>query len=37
MAAMLDDVAKQANKKSIASIIQHGGDDVTCKSRNQEI
>jgi hypothetical protein len=27
MAAMLDDITKQANEK--ANVLQHGGDDVT--------
>jgi hypothetical protein len=33
MAAMLEDITKEANDKSFVIVFQHGGDDVTCKRR----
>jgi hypothetical protein len=33
MAAMLDDMTKEANKKFFVNVLQHGGDDVTCNRR----
>jgi hypothetical protein len=30
MAAMLDDITKEANEKSFVNVLQHGGYDVTC-------
>jgi hypothetical protein len=33
MAAMLEDITKEANDKSFVIVYQHGGDDVTCKRR----
>jgi hypothetical protein len=29
MAAMLEDITKQANVKYFVNVLQHGGDDVT--------
>jgi hypothetical protein len=33
MAAMLEDITKEAYDKYFVIIFQHGGDDVTCKPR----
>jgi hypothetical protein len=33
IAAMLEDITKEANEKSFVNVLQHGGDDVTCKRR----
>jgi hypothetical protein len=33
MAAMLDDITKEANEKSFDNDRQHGGYDVTCNRR----
>jgi hypothetical protein len=33
MAAMLDDITKEANEKYFVNVLQHGGYDVTCKRR----
>jgi hypothetical protein len=33
MAAMLDDITKEASEKSFVNILQYGGDDVTCNRR----
>jgi hypothetical protein len=30
MAAMLEDITKEANEKYFVNVLQHGGDDVTC-------
>jgi hypothetical protein len=33
MAAMLDDITKEANEESFVNVFQHGGDDFTCNRR----
>jgi hypothetical protein len=33
MAAMLDDITKEAKEKSFVNVLQHGGYDVTCNRR----
>jgi hypothetical protein len=33
MAAMLDDITKEANEKSFVVVLQHGGYDVTYNQR----
>jgi hypothetical protein len=33
VAAMLDDITKEAKKKYFVKVLQHGGDEVTCNRR----
>jgi hypothetical protein len=34
MAAMLDDITKEAKEECLVNIIKHGGDDVSCEQKN---
>ena len=37
MAAMLVELTREANEESFVIVHQHGGNDVTCKSRISEV